>query len=222
MLETQLNFSSTEEGLLHVPFARISSVQKRAFSVVGLSIWNALPLVLCSLPRTVFQAFLSQLEMVLFGHIVVGSASEQRPLKRCSTNSHNEWIGMNQINVESKSNNNDYNSNDGNNMIDFMIIIGLSYFLRGLLDASLDVQYDLFKSAYASILFQWGLMNQRAELLHFLSTQPPDLTSTFCKMTLLVIVRVNAHYIAPVDEHSWDVTTQDQNWRIIVSCEAEA
>src|SRR6218665_1440899 len=109
---------------------------------------------------------------------------------------------MNQINVESKSNNNDYNSNDGNNMIDFMIIIGLSYFLRGLLDASLDVQYDLFKSAYASILFQWGLMNQRAELLHFLSTRPPDLTSTFCKMTLLVIVRVNAHCIAPVDEHS--------------------
>ena len=36
--------------------------------MVSPSIWNGLPLTLCSLPRTLSQAFLSQLKMVLFGH----------------------------------------------------------------------------------------------------------------------------------------------------------
>src|SRR5688572_32989056 len=60
---------SVEHGLLSVPFARTSTSQRRAFSVVGPSTWNGLPLTLLSLPGTPSQAFLSQLKMV-------GSASE--------------------------------------------------------------------------------------------------------------------------------------------------
>ena len=67
---------SVEHGLLSVPFARTSTKQNRAFSVVGPSTWNGLPLVLRSLPRTPSQTFLSQLKMVLFGRAGVGSASE--------------------------------------------------------------------------------------------------------------------------------------------------
>src|SRR6218665_101250 len=58
---------STEQSLLHVPFACTFTMQKRAFSVVGPSIWNVLPLSLCSFPRTLSQAFLSKLKVVLFG-----------------------------------------------------------------------------------------------------------------------------------------------------------
>jgi len=42
----------TEQGLLRVPFACISTRQKRAFAVAGPSIWNVLPLSIRSLPRT--------------------------------------------------------------------------------------------------------------------------------------------------------------------------
>src|SRR6218665_105848 len=35
---------SSEQGLLFVPFARTSTTQARAFSVVGPSVWNGLPL----------------------------------------------------------------------------------------------------------------------------------------------------------------------------------
>ena len=42
------------------------------FSVVGSSICNGLSLTLCSLPRTLSQAFLSQHKKVLFGHAGVG------------------------------------------------------------------------------------------------------------------------------------------------------
>src|SRR6218665_945931 len=41
---------SAEQGLVHVPFARTSTVQKRAFVVAGLSIWNGLPLSILSPP----------------------------------------------------------------------------------------------------------------------------------------------------------------------------
>src|SRR6218665_1360794 len=34
---------SSEQGLLFVPFARTSTTQARAFSVVGPSVWNGLP-----------------------------------------------------------------------------------------------------------------------------------------------------------------------------------
>src|SRR6218665_271646 len=63
-------------GLLRVPFACTSARQKRAFAVVGPSIWNGLPLSIRSLPRILSQTFLSQLKAVLFGRVGVGSASE--------------------------------------------------------------------------------------------------------------------------------------------------
>src|SRR6218665_2108433 len=67
---------SAEQGLLHVPFARTSIMQSRAFSVVGPLVWNGLPLALRSLPRVFSQKFLQQLKTTLFGRAGVGSASE--------------------------------------------------------------------------------------------------------------------------------------------------
>src|SRR6218665_2960835 len=45
------HFRSAEQGLLHASFARTSTMQSRVFSVVGLSVWNGLPLALRSFPR---------------------------------------------------------------------------------------------------------------------------------------------------------------------------
>jgi len=67
---------STVQGLLRVPFAQTSNRQKHAFSVIGPTTWNGLPLTLRSLPRTLSQEFLSQLKMVVFGHAGVGGTSE--------------------------------------------------------------------------------------------------------------------------------------------------
>src|SRR6218665_2228723 len=67
---------SAEQGLLHVPFARTSTMQSRAFSMVGLLVWNGLPLALRSLPRVFSLKFLQQLKTTLFGSAEVGSASE--------------------------------------------------------------------------------------------------------------------------------------------------
>src|SRR6218665_1771457 len=67
---------SAEQGLLHVPFARTSTMQSRAFSVVGPLVWNGLPLALRSIPRVFSQKFLQQLKTTLFGRAGVGSASE--------------------------------------------------------------------------------------------------------------------------------------------------
>src|SRR6218665_2304754 len=58
---SSLSLRSAHQGLLHVPFARTSDRQKRAFAVVGPSIWNGLPLSISSLPRTLSHTFLSQL-----------------------------------------------------------------------------------------------------------------------------------------------------------------
>src|SRR6218665_1997551 len=66
---------SAEQGLRHVPLARTSIMQSRAFSVVGPLVWNGLPLALRSLPRVFSQKFLQQLK-TLFGRAGVGSASE--------------------------------------------------------------------------------------------------------------------------------------------------
>src|SRR3984885_16388110 len=44
---------SSEQGLLQVPFARTSIRQNRAFSVLGPSTWNGLPLELRLLPRSI-------------------------------------------------------------------------------------------------------------------------------------------------------------------------
>src|SRR6218665_3926753 len=67
---------SAEQGLLHVPFARTSTMWSRAFSVVDPLVWNSLPLALRSLPRLFFQKFLQQLKTTLFGRTGAGSASE--------------------------------------------------------------------------------------------------------------------------------------------------
>jgi len=67
---------SAEQGLLHVPFARTSTMQSRAFSVVSPLVWNGLPLALRSLPRVFSLKFLQQLKTTLFGRAGVGSASE--------------------------------------------------------------------------------------------------------------------------------------------------
>jgi len=75
ILSARSSCLSTEQDL-RVPFARTSTRQKSAFSVVGPSIWNGLLLTLRSLSTTLSQAFLSQLKRVLFGHAGVGSASE--------------------------------------------------------------------------------------------------------------------------------------------------
>src|SRR6218665_1423469 len=72
---TQYNTTlhNTIQGLLHVPFARNSTMQSRAFSVVGPLVWNGLPLALRSLPRVFSQKFLQQLKTTLFGRAGVGS-----------------------------------------------------------------------------------------------------------------------------------------------------
>src|SRR6218665_197944 len=67
---------SVEQGLLHVPFARTSTMQSRAFSVVGPLAWNGLPLALWSLPRVFSQKFLQQLKTTSFGRTGVVSGSE--------------------------------------------------------------------------------------------------------------------------------------------------
>src|SRR6218665_2833126 len=65
-----------ERGVLFVPVARISTRQARAFSVVGPSVWNGLPLALRLLPRVQSDAFYSSLTTALFSRARVGSASE--------------------------------------------------------------------------------------------------------------------------------------------------
>jgi len=45
------SFRSSEQGLLLVAFAKTSTVQNCAFSVVGPSTWNGLPLELRLFPR---------------------------------------------------------------------------------------------------------------------------------------------------------------------------
>src|SRR6218665_2200986 len=67
---------SAQQDLLHVPFARSSTIQNRAFSLVGPLVWNGLPLALRSLSRVFSQKFLQQLKTTLFGRAGVGSASE--------------------------------------------------------------------------------------------------------------------------------------------------
>ena len=67
---------SSVQGLLFVPFARTSTTQARAFSVVGPSVWNGLPLSQRLLPRILSDTFYSSLKTLLFSRARVGSASE--------------------------------------------------------------------------------------------------------------------------------------------------
>src|SRR6218665_3242111 len=52
---SSLSLRSADQGLLRVPFARTSAMQKRDFAVVGPSVWNGLPLSIRSLPRNLSQ-----------------------------------------------------------------------------------------------------------------------------------------------------------------------
>src|SRR6218665_3156347 len=81
-VQSNRHLRSAEQGLLHVPFGRTSTMQSRAFSVVGPLVWNGLPLALRSLPRVFSQKFLQQLKTILFGRAGVGSASQYPHLKR--------------------------------------------------------------------------------------------------------------------------------------------
>ena|SRR6218665_1822824 len=65
---------SVEQGLLLVMFVHSSTRQTRAFSVVGPSVWNGLPLVLRVLPRVHSDTFFSSLKSVLFSRLArIGS-----------------------------------------------------------------------------------------------------------------------------------------------------
>src|SRR6218665_3323456 len=70
------NLSSSQQGLLLVPFARTSTKQIHAYSVVGPSTWNGLPPELRIFNRTTSPAFFSHLKTALFDRAGVGSTSE--------------------------------------------------------------------------------------------------------------------------------------------------
>src|SRR6218665_1598503 len=55
--------------------ARTAARQKRAFSIVGPSVWNDLPSELRSLPRDLSSSFYKLLKTLLFGRAWAGSAS---------------------------------------------------------------------------------------------------------------------------------------------------
>src|SRR6218665_3777248 len=59
---------SSQQGLLLVPFARTSTKQIRAFSVVSPSTWNGLTSELRIFNRTTSPAFFSHLKTALFDH----------------------------------------------------------------------------------------------------------------------------------------------------------
>ena len=67
---------SMEQRLIFVPFARASTSQVCAFSLVGPSVWNGLPLAQRLLPRILSDTFYSSLKTVHFSRESVGSASE--------------------------------------------------------------------------------------------------------------------------------------------------
>jgi len=63
-------------GVTLVPFARTTTRQIRAFSAVGPSVWNGLPLALRLLPWVHSDAFYSSLKTALFSRARLGSVSE--------------------------------------------------------------------------------------------------------------------------------------------------
>ena len=67
---------SATMGQLLIPRARLTARQRRAFSVVGPSIWNDLPSELRLLPLTNQTGFYKSLESFFFCHGWAGSASE--------------------------------------------------------------------------------------------------------------------------------------------------
>ena len=75
-LASRRSLRSSAKGELLVPRARSSLRQRRAFSIVGPSTWNGLPLELRLLPRNNMAAFCQQLKSSLFSRGWAGSASE--------------------------------------------------------------------------------------------------------------------------------------------------
>src|SRR6218665_1715931 len=67
---------SATKGDFLVPHARTATRQKRAFSIVGPSVWNDLPSELRSLPHDLSSSFYKLLKTLLFGRAWAGSASE--------------------------------------------------------------------------------------------------------------------------------------------------
>src|SRR6218665_3826098 len=67
---------SATKGDFLVPRARTATSQKRAFSIVGPSVWNDLPCELRFLPRDLSRSFYKLLKALLFGRAWAGSTSE--------------------------------------------------------------------------------------------------------------------------------------------------
>ena len=67
---------SASSGKLLVPRVETSTCQRRAFSVVGPSVWNSLPLQMRLLPRVDSSVFYKLLKTFLFHRGWTGSASE--------------------------------------------------------------------------------------------------------------------------------------------------
>jgi hypothetical protein len=69
---------STARGDFLVLLRRTSTTQRRAFSVVGPSVWNELPSALRSLPLDCTGCFYARLKSFLLEQTLVWSASEWR------------------------------------------------------------------------------------------------------------------------------------------------
>jgi len=67
---------SSARGELLVPLARSALKQRRAFSVIGPSTWNELPLTLRLLPQNNMPSFCKLLKTFLFDRSWTESASE--------------------------------------------------------------------------------------------------------------------------------------------------
>jgi len=77
--EVAVHSAHWNRGLLFVPIARIYTTAVRAFSVVGSSVWNGLPLALRLLSRILSDTFYSSLETLPVSRARFGSASESYP-----------------------------------------------------------------------------------------------------------------------------------------------
>ena len=75
-LASRRTLRSSARGELLVPRAHTSMRQRRAFSIVGPSIWNGLPLDLRLMPRLNSPAFYKYLKSHFFSRGWAGSASE--------------------------------------------------------------------------------------------------------------------------------------------------
>jgi len=85
---------SSQQGLLLVPFARTSTKQIRAFSVVGPSTWNGLPSELRIFDRILSPAFFLTLRLLCLTVLALGallSSFLEEALYKCSM-CMNKWM----------------------------------------------------------------------------------------------------------------------------------